>query len=225
MSQDPQQQQPNQNAWRFTVLLVVLLLGGVVVNGWAYLGEARVSRNALINFPDRVGSWQKFGSDERFDKATEDVLRADDYLLRNYRRNDGPIASFYVGYYTTQRTGASYHSPLNCLPGAGWTMTDPARLVITPTDRRPAFEANRYLIQNGSERQLLIYWYQGRGRALTSEYWGKVYTVWDSLCRRRSDGSMVRVTVPVGTSEPVALRSAENFAADVSALLPEFIPN
>ena len=128
------------------------------------------------------------------------MLRADDYLLRNYRSADGRVASFYVGYYATQRNGATYHSPLNCLPGAGWSMSEPATMLIKPADGRPAFEANRYLIQNGRDKQLMIYWYQGRGRAVASEYWGKIYTVLDSLRRRRSDGSMVRVTVPVGES-------------------------
>ena len=44
----------------------------------------------------------------------------------------------------------------------------------------------------------MIYWYQGRGRNVASEYWGKVYTVVDSVRLRRSNGAMVRVTVPIG---------------------------
>jgi len=114
---------------------------------------------------------------------------------------------------------------LYCLPCAGWTMSSPAKIVITPENGRPAFEANRYLIQNGPEKQLMVYWYQGRGRAIASEYWGKIYTVLDSLRRRRSDGSMVRVTVPVGESEGAAIETASAFAADISKVLPAFVPD
>src|SRR5882762_9670739 len=111
---------------RFGILLAVILLGGAGVNAWQYIGEAHVARTELREFPRQVGAWAQIGGDERFDAQTEKVLQADDYLLRNYRAGDGRIASFYVGYYATQRNGATYHSPLNCLPGAGWTMSDPA---------------------------------------------------------------------------------------------------
>jgi EpsI family protein len=213
------------NSWRFGILLAVILIGGIVVNAWDYADEVHVKRNELKNFPQQFGDWEQLGGDQRFDVATESVLRADDYILRNYRTSDGRIASFYVGYYATQRNGVTYHSPLNCLPGSGWTMTDPAKIVIKPKNGRAEFEANRYLIQNGNDKELLVYWYQGRGRAVASEYWGKIYSVLDSLRRRRSDGAMVRVTVPVGQSESTALDAAADFAANVSPVLPGFIPD
>jgi EpsI family protein len=217
--------QSRNNSWRFGLLLAVILLGGIGVNAWEYVDEARVQRSELKDFPKKLVTWQQIGGDGRFDAGTEAVLRADDYLLRNYKSIDGRVASFYVGYYATQRNGATYHSPLNCLPGAGWSMSAPATIIIKPADGRQAFEANRYLIQNGRDKQLMIYWYQGRGRAVASEYWGKIYTVLDSLRRRRSDGSMVRVTVPVGASESAAIETASKFAADVSTVLPAFVPD
>jgi EpsI family protein len=215
---------PN-NSWRFGLLLAVILVGGIGVNAWEYGDEATVQRSQLKDFPQKLASWEQVGSDERFDAATEAVLRADDYLLRNYRDADGRRASFYVGYYTTQRNGATYHSPLNCLPGNGWSMSEPAQMLITPKNGKPAFEVNRYVIQNGRDKQLMIYWYQGRGRAVASEYWGKIYTVMDSLRRRRSDGSMVRVTVPVGNSESAAMETAGKFAAEMSVILPAYVPD
>src|SRR5216683_626414 len=209
---------------RFAILFVLLLAGGLVVNAWEYLGEARVERKELKNFPRNVGAWEQSGADEQFDNQTLAVLRASDYLLRNYRSADGRILNFYVGYYASQRDGATYHSPLNCLPGAGWVMSDPGKITITPKGKT-AFVANRYLIQNGDHKELLIYWYQGRGRVVASEYWGKIYTVVDSVRLRRSDGAMVRITTPVASSEPAALQAAIDLAANSSSILPEFIPD
>jgi EpsI family protein len=71
----------------------------------------------------------------------------------------------------------------------------------------------------------MIYWYQGRGRAEASEYWGKIYTVIDSVLRRRSDGALVRVTVPLGDSEPAAVESAKDLSAKAAAAIKEFVPN
>jgi EpsI family protein len=214
-----------KKSWRFGVLLALLLLSGVVINVWERAGEARVERRELKEFPAQVGKWRQVGTDVRFDKATEQVLRADDYLSRSYAGPDNRVASFYVGYYATQRNGATYHSPLNCLPGSGWTMNDPATIEIKPADGSAPFEANRYIIENGSDRQLLVYWYQGRGRKVASEYWGKIYTVIDSAKRRRSDGAMVRIMVPVANNEQAALNAATTLAADIAPLLPGFVPD
>lgn len=210
--------------WRSAVLFILLLAGGVIANAWQYLGEAHVERKQLRGFPKQIGKWEQTGGDEQFDNQTLAILRASDYLLRDYRGADGRVLGFYVGYYASQRDGATYHSPLNCLPGSGWVMSEPGTMTIRP-EGRPPFLANRYLIQNGGHKELLVYWYQGRGRAVASEYWGKVYTVVDSVRLRRSDGAMVRVTTPVGNSEPEAIEAAADLAARASTILPEFIPD
>jgi EpsI family protein len=211
-------------SWRFTALFVLLVAGGVVVNAWGSLGEARVDRKELKDFPTQVGAWEQVGGDLRFDNQTLSVLKASDYLMRDYRSPSGQRGNFYVGYYASQREGATYHSPLNCLPGSGWVMRNPARITVTPSGRAP-FQANKYVIENGGTREILIYWYQGRGRVIASEYWGKIYTVLDSVRLRRSDGAMVRVMVPVGSSETNALGDAVELAANVSMALPEFVPD
>jgi EpsI family protein len=210
--------------WRFAILFGVLLAGGVVVNAWEYLDEARVARKELRDFPKQIGTWKQSGGDEQFDDQTLAVLRSSDYLLRNYRTTDGRVVNFYVGYYASQRDGATYHSPLNCLPGAGWVMNEPGQITVTPEGRAP-FVANRYLIQNGLHKELLIYWYQGRGRAVASEYWGKIYTVVDSVRMRRSDGAMVRIMTPVDGSESKALQAAVDLAARSSSILPDYVPD
>jgi EpsI family protein len=208
---------------RYAVLLVLILVAGVLVNAWSYLGEAHVERKELKDFPQSIGAWQRIGTDEILDNETLKVLRASDYLLRNFRKSDGQLANFYVGYYASQRTGATYHSPLNCLPGSGWTLSEPGKATVTLPDGSE-FVANKYVIQNGDSKSMMIYWYQGRGRNVASEYWGKVYTVFDSVRLRRSDGAMVRVTVPFTDSEAAAEKTAVEFASIASGVLPEFVP-
>jgi EpsI family protein len=209
----------------FWALFVLLLAGGAVINVWQRAGEAKVTRQPLQEFPAQLGAWQQRGADVRFDAATEAVLRADDYVSREYMADDGRTASLYVGYYLTQRTGATYHSPLNCLPGSGWELNEPNTVEIKPANGAAAFEANSYVVQHGSDRQLMIYWYQGRGRAVANEYRDKVYTVLDSIRLRRSDGAMVRLLVPVRGSDAQALESARQFASQVAPNLAPYVPN
>lgn len=212
-----------KSSLRFGVLLVLLLVFGVLVNTWSYLGEAHVERKELKDFPETIGGWHRTGTDQILDDATLKVLRASDYLLRDFRKPVGPVANLYVGYYATQRTGATYHSPLNCLPGSGWTLSEPGKATI-PLPDGSSFVANKYVIQNGDYRSFMIYWYQGRGRNVASEYWGKIYTVFDSVRLRRSDGAMVRVTVPIAGSEATAEQTAIEFASAASTVLPQFVP-
>lgn len=212
-----------KSSLRFAVVVILIVVVGVLVNTWSYLGEAHVERKDLKDFPQSVGTWQKTGNDQILDDETMKVLRASDYLLRDFRKPDGQVANLYVGYYATQRTGATYHSPLNCLPGSGWTLSEPGKATIALPDGT-SFVANKYVIQNGDYKSLMIYWYQGRGRNVASEYWGKIYTVLDSVRLRRSDGAMVRVTVPIGNSEAKAQQTAIEFASAASKALPQFVP-
>ena len=208
---------------RFGVLLVLLLVVGVLVNAWSYLGEAHVERKELKDFPQTIGAWQRTGNDQILDDETLKVLKASDYLLRDFRKPEGQVANLYVGYYATQRSGATYHSPLNCLPGSGWQLSEPGKATITLPDGT-SFVANKYIIKSGDFKSLMIYWYQGRGRNVASEYWGKVYTVLDSVRLRRSDGAMVRVTVPIRDSEAAAEQAAVEFASAASTVLPQYVP-
>jgi EpsI family protein len=212
-----------KSSTRFGILLVLILVVGLFVNGWSYLGEAHVDRKELKAFPQTIGAWQKTGNDQILDAETMKVLKASDYLLRDFRKPDGRVANFYVGYYESQRSGATYHSPLNCLPGSGWILSEPGKATISLPDGS-SFVANKYVIQNGDYKSLMVYWYEGRGRSVASEYWGKVYTVFDSVRLRRSNGALVRVTVPIGESEAEAEKSAIEFASATATVLPEFVP-
>jgi EpsI family protein len=103
-------------------------------------------------------------------------------------------------------------------------MKDPGRVEIKTLSGR-AFVANRYTVQRGNDRQLLIYWYQGRGRSTASEYEDKLYTSLDSLTSRRSDGAIVRMMIPVWQDEQKSLAMLLDFASHVGDELSPFVPN
>ncbi len=205
------------------VLITVLFLGGVFINWFEHRGEAEVSRNPLTEMPAKLGDWRQKGSEIKFSEQTESVLKTSDYTMREYTLSDGRLGNVYVGYYASQRTGATYHSPQNCLPGAGWIMKEPETVEIkTPSGK--TFRANRYRIENGIYDEIMIYWYQGRGRAEASEYQDKINTVWDSIFRQRTDGAMIRVMTSVGNDEQKATEAAIDLSAQTADSLDEFVP-
>lgn len=208
---------------KFWLLIAVLVVGGVFINWFERRGEAEVERKPLAEIPQKLGEWRQKGDGIRFDAQTESVLRTTDYTMREYYLPDGRLANIYVGYYASQRSGATYHSPQNCLPGAGWVMLEPERIEIkTPAGK--TFTANRFIIENGVYKEILIYWYEGRGRVEANEYKDKIYTVWDSVWRRRSDGAMVRVMTSVGDNEAESTQAATDLSAQLADKLSEFVP-
>jgi exosortase D (VPLPA-CTERM-specific) len=210
-----------QSIW---LLIAVLIFGGLFINWFERRGEVRVERKNLSEIPSALGEWRQKGNDIRFSEQTESVLRTSDYVMRDYYLADGARANLYVGYYASQRTGATYHSPQNCLPGAGWEMKNPEPVEIK-TPRGKTFTANRYIIRNGDYAEVLIYWYEGRGRAVASEYTDKIYTVFDSVTRRRSDGAMIRVMTPTsGAGDAESIRKAIDLSAQLADKLSEFVP-
>ncbi len=165
---------------------------------------------------------------------TEQVLKVlglDDYLTRLYRSSDGTYADLYVGYWKSQRQGDTMHSPQNCLPGAGWEPVSQTLLTF-PDPRNPTgapLSVNRFMIQKGLERQLVLYWYQGRGRVVGSEYWSKIYLVLDAARYNRTDAALVRIVVPVGgtskEAEDAAQKSALDFVNQLMPALSKFLPD
>lgn len=213
----------NNNS-KFYLLLAVLCIGGVFINWFEQRGEVAVERRALSEIPATLGDWHQKGAEIRFDDSTEKVLRTTDYTMREYVSADNRIANLYVGYYASQRAGATYHSPQNCLPGAGWEMNQP-QIIEVKTASGKTFTANKFIVENGIYREVLIYWYEGRGRRVASEYSDKIFTVFDSVWRRRTDGAMVRVMTSVGDSEIRATESASDLAARIADSLPAFVPD
>lgn len=146
------------------------------------------------------------------------VAGMDEYLYRAYRADSANLFTVYVGYYEKQYSGKSIHSPKNCLPGAGW---EPLQSTVEPiTTSVGGGRLNRYLLQNGAARALVLYWYQGRGRVEASEYAVKWQLLRDSAMRRRSDEALVRVMVPL--TPTISLDSAAVLSRGVAAkLIPE----
>jgi EpsI family protein len=71
---------------------------------------------------------------------------------------------------------------------------------------------NRYVVSKGDARSLVLYWYQSYNRTVPNEYWAKIWLVVDAIRHRRSDTSILRVTVPIADGrEQEAERAAVEF--------------
>lgn len=183
-----------------------------------YTAHADVDRPAprvsLANLPLQIGDWR--GRDDvALSPEMVEAAGVDDYVNRLYVTPSRHAVSLYVGYYASQRQGDTIHSPQNCLPGAGWQAVASTRHELATPDA--TVEVNDVLIQKGLDRAEVLYWYQGRGHTIASEYANKLWLMLDAARLHRTDGALVRIIAPVASD---AARARADVVAFAAALFP-----
>jgi EpsI family protein len=208
------------------ILSACLLFGAVCISAVSRVEEVP-PRDSLFSFPFDIGSWRGERLPD-FEPSILAALGADEYLNRVYATSGKSYVGLYVGYYGSQRQGDTIHSPLNCLPGAGWQPLSSTyeTIPITPSQ---SIRVNRYVVEKGADRMVVLYWYQSHGRAEPSEYWSKLFMVYDALRLNRSDAALIRITSPLlgsGTDAELAAHArATEFVKAMFPLLERHIPS
>lgn len=210
-------------------LVAAALLTIGVSAGWLSFGgdhAAPLARASFADFPRQAGPWN--GGATTLDPDVAQVLAADDYVNITYAApGERDAVNFFVAFYKRQTEGEGIHSPEVCLPVGGWEIFSLARMPVdmarTPYGR---FTLNRAVIQRGTIRQLVYYWFEQRGRRMTNDFAVKASVVWDGLTRGRTDGALVRYVTPIdeGESEADADARLQRLMAATLPALPRFVP-
>jgi len=210
---------------KHTIIAATLML--VTSTCLAYINKSddQPLKKSLSGFPMQIGQWQ--GITDRFDDQVYKLLGVDDSILANYRDGKGDGIQLYIGYYQSQRKGDIIHSPRNCMLDSGWTIIEMSSLALDIKNKKGEHQkVIKLILQNGIQRQVAFYWFYSRGRVITSEYAQKIYLVWDSITKHRTDGSFVRLLCPVTEKgEMQATENLKRFAERIFPILGEFIPD
>lgn len=202
------------------VVTLVLVAQGVLFYT-ASRGESAIVSAPLSAFPPIVGPWT-LASQGVIEQEELDLLKADDTLIRVYRKPAEGVASLFVAYFKTQRTGQSPHSPKNCLPGSGWQPSSSGTEdVAIGSD---TIHINRYLVSKGDTQSLVLYWYQSHGRVIADEFKAKFYLIEDSIREHRSDTALVRVVIPFpqnGIEDRIGQDFVKAFYPAIKGYLPQ----
>jgi len=175
----------------------------------------------LASLPQVVAGYQ--GADRLLSAEERRVAGVSAYLFRAFSREGSqPDFTVYVGYYDQQLQGKTIHSPKNCLPGSGWEVVSSFEERL-PTPTGPV-DVNRYVLVNEHRRAVVYYWYQGRGRVEGNEYRVKLQLLRDSAFRGRSDDALVRVVVPVASTDSSAAVLGRKVSAELVPELFKVLP-
>jgi EpsI family protein len=206
-----------------TITIIIIFLITAAVTGFVSHSERIQPNKPFSEFPLEIDQWK--GQKGELDQEVYNILGVEDYILANYRKTSGERVNLYVGFYQSQKEGDIIHSPKNCMPGAGWKITDTSIETIKLDDSQKTINVIKLLLQKGMEKQVVLYWFQSRGRIIASEYMQKIWLVVDSVIKRRTDGSFVRLISPVTVDEEKTLQVLKEFAQKIYPVLNEHIPS
>ena len=209
-------------------IVICLMLFALGVLFWRGDSDRVPESTPLDQFPRTIANLQ--ATDVPIAQEALDVLGKGFFLNRTYapvvRADGNSEVGLFIGYFPTQRTGQSIHSPQNCLPGSGWVFDSSGVTQLTGANGK-VDEVGDYTISNAGSRDEVLYWYQSHGRTIANDYKAKLFMLTDSIRYDRSDAALVRVVVPLqkGESPAESHRRAVEFAEKLIPLLPAYIPN
>ncbi len=189
----------------------------------------------LDRLPTRISGWSSVEiplSDDTLATLGKGVFLDRDYTpvaagaSADDRKEANGEVSLFIGYFPTQRTGQTIHSPQHCLPGAGWVFDSSGVVDLSAPDGR-TMQVGEYLISNGGSKAEVLYWYRSHGRTMANDWTAKLYTLVDSILYSRTDAALIRIVTPVqpGEGQAGAHRRAVNFANRITPMLPAYIPD
>ncbi|HEV8390012.1 MAG TPA: VPLPA-CTERM-specific exosortase XrtD, partial [Dongiaceae bacterium] len=172
-------------------------------------------------FPRQIGAWQ--GADMSVDSSALAALNATDHLSVNFVRG-GEVVNVWSAYYDSQYSGNAAHSPLVCIPGGGWRVEDGGVAEI-PLAGGGSLSASRLIIAQGTDKQLVYFWFVEGGRHETNEYVAKFRLFQNAVLHNRRDGALVRFVTPVdGGDLAGADGRLKEFVAEAAPLLADYVP-
>ena len=212
-------------SFKRTLIASALMLSTMLCVQYLSQSEDIFPAKPLSTFPKRIGQW--IGKEEGFSQEIYEALGVDDSFFATYNSPVGRSINLYVGFYQSQREGDLIHSPKHCMPGAGWNITHRSSEEIEiPDSEYGKINAIKLTIKNGSQQQIVLYWFQSRGRFIASEYMQKIYLIIDSITKRRTDGSFIRLMTPIDDGDQEkAIENLKNFSSLLIPVLQEFIPS
>lgn len=205
-------------------MITAIMLTTALALSYLNRSEPIKVRKPLSMFPMSIGEWN--GKLDHFDDWVYKKIGVDDSALVHYTNENNDYVQLYIGYYASQREGDTIHSPRNCMPGGGWNIAETKRIDLeVPSHNPKTVKVLLLTIQNGLRKQLVLYWFHSRGRVISSEYHQKAYLIIDSITKRRTDGSFVRLISPVNTDEKKTLKLLKKFASELFPRLDDFLPS
>ncbi len=180
-------------------------------------------RRSFTSFPLVIDGM--IAEEDVLPSVEQTILNMSDYFLGHYRDETAFPITLFIGYYDQQSAGSTPHSPRVCIPSGGWEIEEITE--ITLQNEGQSVPVNRVLVTHGEEKLLVYYWFKQRGEYIANEYIAKFNLLWGGLSSARTDGALIRLSVPIDStkSEAAAEQELKSFSRALLGVLPAYVPD
>jgi EpsI family protein len=141
----------------------------------------------------------------RLDQVVLQYLQPDSYIWREYRKGDEAV-QLAVLY---GRRKCTFHSPGFCLLSEGWNITHRSTVPVKIGGQQVIF--NEMVLQRRGQKIVALYSFLHGRRSTPSWLVHQGRLLMARFSRRTEEGALVRIIVPVSSSEEGASKTGEEF--------------
>ena len=211
---------------RFSLLLLLTLTTWKVYAVRAQLtrddadpGTIAALRERLDALPLKVADGAYRGEPSPVDAEIVEQSGADSYASIRYTDGQGHAFRLYVG--GSIRNQENFHAPSYCMPASGWELLEESVVPFSayPVEtKRP--HMRRLLLQYGSQRMVVYYWFQAGSRLADHEWTVRYFRFLDLLADEPFRPTLIiTLYVPVKDAIQETEEAAAEFLRTVGPLL------
>ncbi len=195
----------SRGVMKVLVVCVCLAAAGLMIQ-LRTLPEMEVRNQTLHNAISNIPGWTKV-HDILLGDALVSELELDDYLNAVFIDRSCSV-SLYIGYYYTAKKVGAAHDPLVCFPGQGWKVTDRHQGEVE-INTLPGTRLSYSVMtgQLGSQKDLILYWFQAHDKTSSGTLGQKLYLLWKRMKGEGENNAFVRITVPFGKADPEGIEA------------------
>jgi EpsI family protein len=207
---------PAWQIWRrhWWVALATLVMATVYLYGYDRGPVAAKQSFALL--PLTIGEWVAVGTQHV--SPVVKIPRADQELVRLYRKADGTAVCLYIADLDSQTQGRELVNYLTAPLHQDATET---KLIVGDH----SLSVNTGFWDENHSKTPILFWYALHGRAVADRYQAKVATIVQALAHEGSNGALVLISgVAKGGGQEDVAGSLKDFAQDLVPVVRSYLP-
>jgi EpsI family protein len=199
-----------------SALLVLSLLGFGFYLQFFASPHPVAPRRSLAEFPYALNG--KYGRDSVWIEGSRFFQGADAEVIRTYQGIAGKEIFLYIGYFTSQRNGASLSSKLSN------PIRRDARELSLPKAIAGLQRVNHSMPTIDGKRYEALFWYRLPTGNITGRFETKLRQFLDAVIRGHNNGAVILLAAPASDTNKAAVDDLLEFAAGMAPALEKYLP-
>ncbi len=208
----------------YLIIVTIALIVALVTIKLSYVNEKEgINRIEVKKIPLVLGQWA--GSDIPVTERTYENLETRNVLLREYinqslvNNNQTPV---YLCIVFSEDNKKVSHPPEVCYEGGG--RTNLSKAVESVQIRGGNLNITKLIIQNGSDKELVLYWYMVGNLYTCNYYKQQLNIVLNQISGKNNKGALIRFSTPIiENDETEALNYLKKFIEETNPIISKYL--